>query len=55
MMYYLRTFRCPVCGERRTAPKKQRSEAGHIKDLWCSRCKDIRKFELLEDTKCRTS
>ena len=37
---------CPDCAIRLTVPRckgKQR-EKGHIKDEWCPRCKEVRKF-----------
>ena len=44
--FVISTLECPVCGEKFTVPRRkgrQRS-VGHIKDIWCPRCKSIRKF-----------
>ena len=41
-----RIFQCPCCGEKMTAYKKssRRTAAGHIKTMWCYRCKSERQF-----------
>lgn len=48
--YYVRHFICPVCGFRRPATKRSgsRTSVGHIKDMLCPRCNEIRKFEQVE-------
>jgi predicted RNA-binding Zn-ribbon protein involved in translation (DUF1610 family) len=41
-----RIFQCPECGEKMTAYKKssRRTAVGHIKTMWCYRCKSERQF-----------
>lgn len=41
---HYRRFRCPECGELMTAPKKRNTAIGHIKTMWCWRCKEMRDF-----------
>ena len=43
-----RYFRCPVCGVVITAPKQMsyQSRKGHIKTLYCYKCKCDRQFEM---------
>lgn len=52
----IRTFRCPECGAVMSAPKyKARTNAGHVKTMYCYRCKADRDFiqvDRLEDAKC---
>ena len=44
--YTMRVFKCPVCGGVLLAAKKsnKRTKVGHIKDLFCPYCNDVRKF-----------
>lgn len=44
--FTISTFICPECGQRFPLPRPSRSqrERGHIKDLWCPKCKEIQKF-----------
>jgi uncharacterized protein YlaI len=43
--YQLRTFICPDCGETQKATKvKGRTGKGHVKNLYCPRCKGERHF-----------
>ena len=40
--YQLRTFECSVCGERAPALKSLgRTNPGHIKHMYCIRCREI--------------
>ena len=41
-----RRFECPICKEKVTAYKKssRRTKAGHIKHMWCYKCKAIQGF-----------
>ena len=41
-----RTFRCPTCGTIQHARKlkSMQTKEGHIKDMWCFCCKDIKKM-----------
>ena len=43
---YISYLRCGECGAVFPIPRKKgaRREQGHIKDLWCFRCKKITKF-----------
>ena len=43
---YISYLRCGDCGAVFPIPRKKgaRREQGHIKDLWCFRCKKITKF-----------
>ena len=44
-----RLFRCPVCGEVAPATKHTtRTIPGHIKTMYCCRCRDVRDFEQIE-------
>lgn len=42
----LRNFKCPCCAEIVSAPKKKsrQTSEGHIKDMWCWKCKSEQKF-----------
>lgn len=41
----IRTFQCPECGAVVSAPKyKTRTNAGHVKTMYCYRCKADRDF-----------
>jgi hypothetical protein len=42
----LRYFRCPECAGKMTAPKMSADStgSGHIKTMWCWRCKTERDF-----------
>lgn len=42
----MRDFQCPECSEKISVPKKssRRTSVGHIKDMWCWKCKETRKF-----------
>lgn len=44
--FCLRIFECPECGMRLTAPKRRSrmTPNGHLKSLYCPRCKTERKF-----------
>ena len=44
---YISELRCEECGELFPIPRMmhKRREEGHIKDLWCYRCKKITKFK----------
>lgn len=44
-----RSFRCPDCGVVVTAYKKssRRTAQGHIKHMYCYKCKDIKGFTQL--------
>lgn len=45
----LRVFRCPVCRETIVAPKRlYMTGVGHVKTMWCWRCKDVRDFKQVE-------
>lgn len=47
--FILRVFKCPVCGAIMTATKRgHKTGLGHIKDMWCWRCKETRKFEQID-------
>lgn len=48
---YLREFICPECGSKMYAPKKRKDKVGHTKDLWCWKCKEIRKFVMSDNIK----
>lgn len=39
--FIMRTFKCPECGEKFTASKGSghRTPSGHVKMLWCYKCK----------------
>ena len=41
-----RRFKCPVCGTVLTAYKlsSRRTSAGHIKTMWCYKCKKVQNF-----------
>lgn len=41
-----RRFECPICKEKVTAYKKssRRTKVGHIKHMWCYKCKAIQGF-----------
>jgi len=43
----VRLFACPVCGARKPATKRagRKTEAGHIKTMWCFCCREERDFE----------
>ena len=45
-----RLFRCPVCTLMLTIPKadRYRTMLGHIKDMYCPFCKQVRKFEQID-------
>ena len=43
--YFLRTFKCPCCGQARTAPKKRETAQNHIKHMYCSNCKEFMAFK----------
>ena len=38
------TYICPNCGQKMYVPRIRSRERGHIKDMWCARCKGITKF-----------
>lgn len=41
----IRTFECPICGDRLVVPKYLGfTPLGHIKTMWCYRCKEVRDF-----------
>ena len=42
-----RVFKCPCCGVIMTAYKKssRKTKEGHLKKLWCYKCKRERNFE----------
>jgi len=44
MVYH--EFTCPECGQVITLPRKssKKRKRGHIKDLYCPTCKEVRKF-----------
>ena len=35
----VRVFRCPVCGEKSYAPKRTITRPGHVKTMWCWKCR----------------
>lgn len=39
----VRDFRCEVCGEKVQATKStgKKTSAGHIKHMWCIKCKEV--------------
>ena len=41
-----RRFKCPDCGTVQTAYKlsSRRTAAGHIKTMWCYKCKKVKNF-----------
>lgn len=43
---FMRYFECEECKERTTAPKKanKKTSEGHIKTMWCWKCKDVKNF-----------
>lgn len=45
MCYTISNFKCPVCGNMIPLPrtKAKPRERGHIKDLYCPWCKEVRK------------
>jgi predicted RNA-binding Zn-ribbon protein involved in translation (DUF1610 family) len=44
----LRVFRCPNCSLILKAPKDRDTGAQHIKDMWCTTCREIVKFEQID-------
>lgn len=46
MEYTISQFVCPVCGGIMPLPRRSKKprENGHIKDLYCPWCKEVRKF-----------
>lgn len=44
--YTISTFKCPECGAEMYVPRKkgQQRAKGHIKDLYCWRCKKVVKM-----------
>lgn len=40
-------FICPDCGRRFPIPRKKsnRREKGHVKDIYCPFCREVKKFE----------
>lgn len=49
--YYISNFKCNICDMSFPLPRKTRRmrELGHIKDLYCPRCKEITKFRELRE------
>lgn len=41
---FYREFRCPECGEKVTAPKGRKTPIGHIKTMYCWKCREERNF-----------
>ena len=41
-----RIFECPDCKTKMIAYKQsnRKTKEGHVKDLWCYKCKDFKKF-----------
>jgi hypothetical protein len=39
-----RLFCCPVCCETITIPKRRKTAVGHVKTMWCWRCRTVRDF-----------
>ena len=41
-----RVFKCPDCGNQAVAYKKssRRTKEGHLKKLWCWKCKEEKNF-----------
>ena len=46
---YYRQFRCPTCGTEMVAPKMRKTAKGHIKTMWCWKCRDMRDFVQVEE------
>ncbi len=44
MKVFLRDFKCPECGTTMQMPKRRLTGNGHIKTMWCPRCKQMRDF-----------
>lgn len=44
--YEVSVLVCPECGTKMFVPrgKGQKRSVGHIKDMWCYKCKEKRKF-----------
>lgn len=53
-LFYIRTFRCPDCGNKVSASKtKGFTGNGHIKNLYCPWCKQEKSMEQIESKKCK--
>ena len=52
--YNISTFVCPDCGTEMPIPRwlGRRREKGHIKDLYCPKCKKIQKFKEFNNKEC---
>ena len=42
--FYLREFCCPVCCETMLIPKRRRTAKGHVKTMYCWKCRTLRDF-----------
>ena len=45
---FIREFVCPECGSKMYAPKHKRDKVSHVKDMWCWKCKEVRKFVMTD-------
>lgn len=52
--YNISTFVCPECGSEMPIPRwhGRRREKGHIKDIYCAKCKKIQKFKEYNNKEC---
>ena len=52
--YNISTFVCPDCGTEMPIPRwhGRRREKGHIKDLYCPKCKKTQKFKEFNNKEC---
>lgn len=41
---HFRLFCCPVCCETITIPKRRKTAVGHVKTMWCWKCRTVRDF-----------
>lgn len=41
---HFRLFCCPVCCETMLIPKHRKTAKGHIKTMWCWKCRTVRDF-----------
>lgn len=45
--YVIEKYKCPTCGLVMTIPRTKRRKKGHIKDIYCVRCRQVQKMKLL--------
>lgn len=51
--FVLRQFKCPVCGQRMSAPKRIDTGPEHLKDMYCPGCRCERTFEQYDSDHAR--